>query len=106
MRVPKKMKRLALRSALTARARDDRIRVIDELSFDEPSTKEAIRVLGSLKVDGLVLLVLGERDDVVEKSFRNLSQVKLVSPGALGTYDVLYADWVLFTREALEAVKP
>jgi large subunit ribosomal protein L4 len=106
MRVNKKMKRLALRSALTARARDDRIRVIDELSFDEPSTKEAIRVLGSLKVDGLVLLVLGERDEVVEKSFRNLPNVKMVSPGGLGTYDVVYADWVVFTRAAIEAVKP
>ncbi len=106
MRVNKKMKRLALRSALTDRARDDRIRIVDALSFDEPSTKEALEVLSSLKVEGLVLLVLAERDEVVEKSFRNLPQVKLVSPGSLGTYDVLYADWVLFTREALEAVKP
>jgi large subunit ribosomal protein L4 len=106
MRVNKKMKRLALRSALTDRARDDRIRVVDALSFDEPSTKEALEVLSSLKVEGLVLLVLAERDEIVEKSFRNLPQVKLVSPGALATYDVLYADWVLFTREALEAVKP
>jgi large subunit ribosomal protein L4 len=106
MRVNKKMKRLALRSALTDRARDDRIRVVDALSFDEPSTKEALEVLSSLKVEGLVLLVLAERDEFVEKSFRNLPQVKLVSLGALATYDVLYADWVLFTREALEAVKP
>jgi large subunit ribosomal protein L4 len=80
--------------------------VVDALSFDEPSTKEALEVLSSLKVEGLVLLVLAERDEVVDKSFRNLPQVKLVSPGALATYDVLYADWVLFTREALEAVKP
>jgi large subunit ribosomal protein L4 len=106
MRVNKKMKRLALRSALTDRARDDRIRVVDTLSFDEPSTKEALEVLSSLKADGLVLLVLAERDDVVERSFRNLPQVKMVGPGGLATYDVLYADWVVFTKDALEAVKP
>jgi large subunit ribosomal protein L4 len=105
MRVNKKMKRLALRSALTARARDDRIRVVDELSFDEPSTKEALGVLSSLKVEGLVLLVVGDRDEVVEKSFRNLGDVKMVSSGGLGTYDVLAADWVVFTKSALEAVK-
>jgi large subunit ribosomal protein L4 len=105
-RVPKKMKRLALRSALSDRAREDRIRVVDALSFDEPSTKEALEVLASLKVGGLVLLVLEGRDDMVEKSFRNLPQVKMVSPGGLATYDVLYADWVVFTKAALEAVKP
>lgn len=106
MRVNKKMKRLALRSALSDRAREDRIRVVDALSFDEPSTKEALEVLASLKVGGLVLLVLDGRDEIVEKSFRNLPQVKMVSPGGLATYDVLYADWVVFTKAALEAVKP
>jgi large subunit ribosomal protein L4 len=106
MRVNKKMKRLALRSALTDRAREDRIRVVDDLSFDEPSTKEALEVLRSLKVEGLVLLVLADRDEAVEKSFRNLPNVKMVSPGGLGTYDVLHADWVVFTREALEGVRP
>jgi large subunit ribosomal protein L4 len=106
MRVNKKMKRLALRSALSDRAREERIRVVDALSFDEPSTKQALEVLVSLKVEGLVLLVLDGRDDILEKSFRNLPQVKMVSPGGLATYDVLYADWVVFTKAALEAVKP
>jgi large subunit ribosomal protein L4 len=105
MRVNKKMKRLALRSALSDRAREDRIRVVDALSFDEPSTKQALEALAALKVEGLVLLVLDGRDDIVEKSFRNLPQVKMVSPGGLATYDVLYADWVVFTKAALEAVK-
>ena len=106
MRVNKKMKRLALRAALTDRARGERIRVVDDLSFDEPSTKGAVGVLRSLEVDGLVLLVLGGRNEVVEKSFRNLSHVRTCFPGNLGTYDVLHADWVVFTKEALEAVKP
>jgi large subunit ribosomal protein L4 len=107
LRVPKKMKRLALRSALTDRARSGRIKVVDALSFDEPSTKDALEVLESLDAGGqIVLLVLASPEEVVEKSFRNLPEVKIDYPGNLSTYDVLYADWIVFTREALEAVKP
>jgi large subunit ribosomal protein L4 len=107
VRVPKKMKRLALRSALTDRARSGRIKVVDALSFDEPSTKDALEVLESLDAGGqIVLLVLASPEEIVEKSFRNLPEVKIDYPGTLSTYDVLYADWIVFTREALEAVKP
>jgi len=106
-RVPKKMKRMALRSALTDRARGGRIKVVDSISFDEPSTKDALAVLDSLDASGAtVLLVLAKPDEVVEKSFRNLGEVKIDYPGNVSTYDVLYADWIVFTREALEAVKP
>jgi len=103
-RVPKKMKRLALRSALTERARDGRIKVVESLSFEEPKTKTAVDMLGSLGTLGRVLLVLAEPEEFVEKSFRNLVEVKIAYPANLSTYDVLYADWVLFTRPALEAV--
>jgi large subunit ribosomal protein L4 len=105
-RVPKKMKRLALRSALTDRAREGRIKVVDTLSFDEPKTRDAVDSLGSLGLFGNVLLVLAEPDELVEKSFRNLAEVKIVYPGNLATYDVLYADWLLFTRGALEVITP
>jgi large subunit ribosomal protein L4 len=104
-RVPKKMKRLALRSALTDRAREGRIKLVDGLSFDEPKTRDAADALGSLGTFGNVLLVLSQPDELVEKSFRNLPEVKIVYPGNLATYDVLYADWLLFTRAALEGVK-
>jgi large subunit ribosomal protein L4 len=105
-RVPKKMKRLALRSALTGRAREGRIKVLDGLAFDAPSTKGAVDVLESIEAGGLVLLVLGRPEETVEKSFRNLSHVRIAYPGNLGTYEVLAADWVVFTRDAVEAVKP
>lgn len=105
-RMPKKMKRLALRSALTDRAREGRIKVVEALSFDEPKTRTAVDTLGSLGTYGNVLLVLSEPDELVEKSFRNLPEVKIVYPGNLATYDVLYADWLLFTRVALEGIKP
>jgi large subunit ribosomal protein L4 len=104
-RVPKKMKRLALRSALTDRAREERIKVVEGLVFDGPKTREAADVLASLGTFGNVLVVLSEPDEVVEKSFRNLPEVKIVYPGNLSTYDVLYADWLLFTKAALEGMR-
>jgi large subunit ribosomal protein L4 len=105
-RVPKKMKRLALRSALTDRAREERIKVVEGLAFDEPKTREAADVLASLGTFGNVLVVLSEPDEAVEKSFRNLPEVKIVYPGNLSTHDVLYADWLLFTKDALEVMTP
>jgi large subunit ribosomal protein L4 len=105
-RVPKKMRRLALRSALTDRAREGRVKVVDSLDFDRPSTKEAVDVLESIEAQGLVLLVLDGPQDSVQKSFRNLSQVKMTTPARLGTYEVLAADWIVFTRASIEAVKP
>jgi large subunit ribosomal protein L4 len=105
-RVPKKMKRLALRSALTDRAREGRIKVLESLTFEAPSTKEALDVLESIETGGLVLLVLDGPDVVVEKSFRNLSHVRIAYPGKFGTYEVLAADWVVFTRDAVEALQP
>jgi large subunit ribosomal protein L4 len=104
-RVPKKMKRQALRSALTDRAREGRIAVVEGLSFDAPSTKDALGVLEGLKAEGLVLLVLTAPDPVVEKSFRNLPHVRIAFSGNLGTHEVLYADWVVFTKDALQGVK-
>jgi len=105
-RVPKKMKRLALRSALTDRAREGRVKVVDSLDFDRPSTKEAVDVLESIEAQGLVLLVLDGPQEAVQKSFRNLSHVKMTTPARLGTYEVLAADWIVFTRASVEAVKP
>ncbi len=102
-RVPKKMKRLALRSALTERARQERIRVVDALVFDEPSTKEALEVLDALELGGQILLVLAAPERTVERSFRNLPDVRICYTGNLGTHEVLYADWVLFTKDAIEA---
>lgn len=106
LRVNKKMKRLALRSALTDRAREGRIRVLDGLSFDEPRTAQAVETLDALGLHGRILLVIAGPDENVEKSFRNLEYVRIDYPGNLSTYDVLYADQVLFTKDALEAVKP
>lgn len=106
MRVPKKMKRLALRSALSDQARSGRIRVVEGFSFEEPKTSRAAEALGSISVEGRVLLVIPGPDVVVEKSFRNLPHVRITYPGRLSVYEVLAADWVVFTAGALDEVRP
>ncbi len=105
-RTPKKMVRLALRSALSDRARDEKVVVVDRWRFESPRTKDAMAALDALKVDGRVLLV-AERDETdVWKSFRNLPQVHLISPGELNAYDVLVSDSVVFTLDTLPTSSP
>ena len=102
MRVNKKMKRGAMRSALTDTAKSGKLAVIDELSFDAPKTADAAKILGALELTGRVLLVLPEPQDVVERSFRNLSAVRIAYAPSLGVYELLAADRVLFTGAALD----
>ena len=104
MRVNKKMKRAALRSALSDAAAGGKISLVDGLAFDGPRTRDAVAVLAALGLDGRVLLVLPEPQENVEKSFRNLPHVRIAYPGNLSTYNVLYADHVLFTTEALDVL--
>ena len=102
-RTPKKMVSLALRSALSDRARDEKVVVVDRWRFESPRTKDAMAALGALKVEGRVLLV-AERDETdVWKSFRNLPHVHLISPRELNAYDVLVSDVVVFTLDTLPA---
>ncbi len=107
MRVNKKMKGGALRSALTDALRSGKLAVVDELRFEQPKTKLAAAVLDALELAGRVLLVLpGPTDDgAVEKSFRNMSHVQIAYAPSLGVYEVLAADRVLFTQAALDAVE-
>jgi large subunit ribosomal protein L4 len=101
-RTPKKMVRLALRSALSDRAADNKVIVVDSWGLgDLPRTKDAAQVLSALGVDGRVLVVLGPDDIVAWKSFRNLTHVHPVEPGELNAYDVLVSDWVVFTQDTL-----
>ena len=102
VKVPKKMRAAALRSALSDRAKEDRIAVIDEVSFEVPKTKEALELMRAIDIQGSVLLVLDGRDDNVERSFRNIPRIHLISLDQLNTYDVLARDWILFTRSALD----
>jgi large subunit ribosomal protein L4 len=103
-RINKKMRRGALRSALTDALQSGKLAVVDDLDWNEPKTKEAVGVLTSLELDGRILLVLPQPTETgsIEKSFRNLPNVKIAYSGGLGTYDVLLADRVLFTEAAID----
>jgi large subunit ribosomal protein L4 len=101
-RVNKKVVRLALRSALSDRARSGDVRVIRGLALDQPRTKDAVAVLDGLGItDRKVLFVMGRQDDVLRRSFRNLPQVHILTVDQLNTYDVLCSDVVVFCEEAL-----
>ena len=103
-RTPKKMIAAALRGALSDRARNDRIHAITEiLSGQTPSTKSAKDFLATLTDRRKVLVVIGRSDEVGAKSVRNLPGVHVISPDQLNTYDVLDADDVVFSVEALNA---
>jgi large subunit ribosomal protein L4 len=103
-RTPKKMIAAALRGALSDRARNGRIHAITELvSGQTPSTKSAKVFLTSLTDRKQVLVVIGRSDETGLKSARNLPGVHIISPDQLNTYDVLHADDVVFSVEALNA---
>ena len=102
---PKKMIKLALRSALSDRASEGKVIVVDEWKFDAPSTKGAIAALSALGVEGKVLLVLDRGDVAAWKSFRNLGHVHIIETAELNTYDVLVSDVVVFTKSTLPNVE-
>lgn len=106
-RTPKKMVRLALHSALSDRAADAKIAVIDDWGFVTPKTKDAKAALGALGFAPRerVLLVLRPDDEMAWKSFRNLGhRIQPIAVNELNAYDVLVNDWIVFTSETLDAV--
>lgn len=100
---PKKMVQLALRSALSDRAADGKVVVVDSFSFDAPKTKDAKAFLKACEIDGSALLVLGDDDERIFLSFRNLPGIHVVHESELNTFDVLRHDYVIFTKETLPA---
>jgi large subunit ribosomal protein L4 len=104
-RTPKKMIRLALKSALSDRFASERILVID-WDLEAPSTKAALAILKANEVSGRILAVLRPEDEAVWKSLRNLPDVHVCAAGELNAYDVLVSDWLLFTPDTLPVDKP
>src|SRR5262245_18790140 len=107
MRVNKKMRRGALRSALTDALASGKLAVVRDLAFDEPKTKRATQVLDALELDGKVLLVLASpsQTGAVEKSFRNIRGVRVTYARSLAVYEVLAADKILLTEDAIPVVE-
>ena len=99
------MNRLALCSALSARAQSERVVVVDEWRFEVPKTKEALLALENLSLDGKVMMVVSGDDNTAIRSFRNLPSVQIVEAEELNAYDILCSDWLVFTTETLPGAK-
>jgi len=103
-KTPKKMIKLALRSALSDRASEGKVIVIDGWKFDTPSTKAAKAALASIGATGKVLVVVGRDEASAALSFRNLTSVQLVAIGELNAYDILCNEYVVFSEATLPGV--
>ncbi|GAB62805.1 MAG: 50S ribosomal protein L4 [Candidatus Jettenia sp.] len=103
--IPKKARKLALYSALTAKIRDNELLVLESLEFDTPKTKQMVGILKALGINGgSCLIVLPEANEIVWKSARNIPSVKVMTSAELNAYDVLKPKKILITREALNSI--
>jgi large subunit ribosomal protein L4 len=102
--LPKQLRRIALKSALSAKLADNSIKVLDALSFDEIKTKKMVEVFNNLKVEN-TLLVLAEKDDVVTRSARNIEGVKTAYVNTINVYDILKYENFVITKEAVKKVE-
>ncbi len=100
-KTPKKMIKAALRSALSDRAADGKVIVVDSWGFEAPKTKDAKKVLSALGIEGKALVVVDIDDTNTIKSFLNLPDVQLIESRELNAYDVLCSDYVVFSQSTL-----
>lgn len=101
-KMPSKMRRSALRGVLSAKQAEGSVRVVDGFGLADAKTKAMLARLAAWKAEGKVLLVLPKRDEAVERSSRNLQEVRVILADSLNVVDLLEADTVVFTREALD----
>ncbi len=102
----KKVKRLARKSALTYKAKDNEILVVEDFKLDAPKTKDYLNILASLKVEGKKsLLVVAESDNNLYLSARNIPEARILRASTLNTYDILNGGKLIFTESALKATE-
>jgi large subunit ribosomal protein L4 len=104
-KMPRKMRRLALRSALSAKAAAEQLIVLDKLAFDEPKTVEVLQLLDNLQVSGSAVILLPERNENVEKSAHNLENVKTLRAGYLNIRDLLGHNYVIIPKDAVTHIE-
>jgi large subunit ribosomal protein L4 len=100
--LPRKIKRLALKSALSDRANHDRVTVVEDFEMEVPKTSTFAKIFGNMNLEGRhTLLVVGKDSESLYKSARNLQGVRVLRSHELNTYTILWADNVVFTQKAL-----
>lgn len=100
-RIPKKARRQALKSALSAKVRDGKLIVLDQLTIEQPKTKLMVNLLKALNAEKKPLIVIGDWDTNIELATRNIPKALLLKSSGLNVYDVLNHDQVIFTKDAL-----
>jgi large subunit ribosomal protein L4 len=104
-KMPRKMRRQALRSALSVKASGSQVKVLDSFDMSEPKTKELLGILQSLGVDSTALILLPRRDEVILRSVRNLPQVRTLVAQYLNVRDLLRYDYILMPLASLEVIE-
>ena len=104
-KVPKKVKRLAMKSVLTSKVKDEEIIVLDNLVLEIISTKEAVKILKNIKADKKALVVIAESDEKVYRSFRNIENVDTVTVKDMNVYDILRFNSFIITKDAIAKVE-
>ncbi len=103
--IPKKVKRLALKSALTSKVVDNEIIVLDSLTLEQAKTKEMVKVLSNLKANKKSLIVIPERDEKVVRAASNIPGVKTAYVNTINVYDILNCDSFIITKDAVNKVE-
>jgi large subunit ribosomal protein L4 len=103
--IPKKVKRLALKSALSSKVEDLEIIVVDQLVLEQPKTKEMVKVLKNLNSGKKALIVIPERDEAVVRASANIAGVKTKYVNTINVYDILNCDSLILTKEAVNKVE-
>lgn len=101
---PKKVRRLALKSAYSSKVKEESIVVLDNLSFEAPKTKEFVAMLQALNVEKTALVVVAEENENVSRSANNLENVHVVTASQVNVYDLIKHDKLIITKEAAEKV--
>ena len=103
--IPKKVKRLALKSALSSKVADQEIIVVDKLVLEQPKTKEMVKVLNNLNSNKKTLIVIPERDEAVVRAAANIAGVKTAYVNTINVYDILNCDSFIITKDAVNKVE-
>ncbi|MEA3494202.1 MAG: 50S ribosomal protein L4 [Candidatus Margulisiibacteriota bacterium] len=102
---PKKMRKLAIRTALSDKVKGKKIKIVDELKLSEAKTKAAAKLLKDLAVSGKVLFLLGKENEIFVKASRNLKGVKSLNAKEINIYELLLADWVVIEKSAVPVLE-
>lgn len=104
-RMPRKMRRLAMRSALSAKAANGQVMVVDSLALEVAKSKQIVSILKQLELQGSVLILLPAHDEIVERSARNLADVKTLLAGYMNVRDLLGYRTLVLTRDAVAEIE-